>query len=148
MPTTLLTLTRALSARSNKLNWLRANMWADNRLVSAEGITDEISEARLAAMVKRARATWAENHKHWTAESDAEFMASRQQPPKPSPGNSKKRASSSSGSGEDEDGGDGDDEEERARKAAKVAPKGFSELKGLMETMEQPAPRRGRRGNY
>ena len=70
------------------------------------------------------------------------------QPPKPSPGNSKKRASSSSGSGEDEDGGDGDDEEERARKAAKVAPKGFSELKGLMETMEQPAPRRGRRGNY
>ena len=75
MSTTLLTLTRALSVRSNKLNWLRANMWADNRLVSAEGITDEISEARLAAMVKRARATWAENHKHWTAESDAEFMA-------------------------------------------------------------------------
>ena len=133
--------------RSNKLNWLRANMWADNRLVSAEGITDEISEARLAAMVKRARATWAENHKHWTAESDAEFMASRQQP-KPSPGNSKKRATPSSG--EDEDGGEGedDDDEERARKAAKVAPKGFSELKGLMETMEQPAPRRGRRGNY
>ena len=122
-------------------------MWADNRLVSAEGITDEISEARLAAMVKRARATWAENHKHWTAESDAEFMASRQQP-KPSPGNSKKRATPSSG--EDEDGGEGedDDDEERARKAAKVAPKGFSELKGLMETMEQPAPRRGRRGNY
>ena len=132
--------------RSNKLNWLRANMWADNRLVSAEGITDEISEARLAAMVKRARATWAENHKHWTAESDAEFMASRQ-PPKPSPGNSKKRATSSSGEDE-EDGGDNDDDEERARKAAKVAPKGFSELKGLMETMEQPAPRRGRRGNY